>query len=315
MNTDLVSIIVPVYNASDYLCRCVDSLLFQDYSDLEIVLVDDGSTDGSSHLCDSYADQYAQIKVIHQKNAGASIARKKGIEVSKGAFLMFVDSDDYVSVDYVSLLYTALKEYDADMTVCSQKRVFPGYVAESKVPNCVSELAMKNLYRRFFKYEFWGMPGGCYKREFFSNVIFPEATINEDYYIKAQLFTQCKKVVYVSGDHYFYEYHEGSLSHQRLSLRALGEFDNAEATWTYMKEFNRNFALHALSIVSEVSCKWLGTINRWRRSGGKDDAIMDYVDRIRTFVRKNFTKIVSNPHLSWKIKVYIVWEYARGYEA
>lgn len=96
----LVSIIVPVYNAAKYLRRCVDSLLAQTYDPIEIILVDDGSTDGSAAICDEYKKD-ARVRVIHQENHGASAARNAGLDAMCGEYVMFVDSDDYVSPEYV----------------------------------------------------------------------------------------------------------------------------------------------------------------------------------------------------------------------
>ena len=105
----LVSIIVPVYNVKPYLNRCVDSLLGQSYQNMELLLVDDGSTDGSETLCDEYAAQDARVRVLHKKNGGLSDARNAGVDAAKGEYLSFVDGDDWVSPYYIENLYRALE--------------------------------------------------------------------------------------------------------------------------------------------------------------------------------------------------------------
>ena len=112
----LVSIIVPVYNVKPYLNRCVDSLLGQSYQNMELLLVDDGSTDGSEALCDEYAAQDVRVRVLHKKNGGLSDARNAGVDAAKGEYLSFVDGDDWVSPYYIENLYRALEQAGADFS-------------------------------------------------------------------------------------------------------------------------------------------------------------------------------------------------------
>ena len=112
-----VSVIVPVYNVEKYLKQCLDSIVDQTLEDLEIVLVDDGSVDSSGTICDEYAKKDARIKVIHKKNGGLSDARNVAIDIAKGEYITFVDSDDYVTDDYVESLYKLLVENNAQMSI------------------------------------------------------------------------------------------------------------------------------------------------------------------------------------------------------
>lgn len=304
---DLISIIVPIFNSERYLERCIESLLRQDYSNTEIILVNDGSTDNSQSICERYASDHPhKIRVIKQDNQGASIARKRGIANAAGEYLMFVDSDDYVSNEYVSALYKALLKHNTSIALCPVKRVeigaFPIFAkAESSL--CMYK---RELMCRFFKYEFWGYPGGCYHKKIFENIIFPEATVNEDYYVKAQMFASQDFVAYIDCALYYYEQHQDSLSKLPLSLRALGEFDNTLATWEYIKKNTQKYSLQALAIASEAACKWLGTINS---TDYIEQPILLYRNRIKQFIRKNLLKILYNPHLLWKIKVVILYNY------
>lgn len=131
MNTmsDLISVIIPVYNVETYLCRCVDSVLDQSYRNIEVILVDDGSPDGCPAICDEYARQDDRVRVIHQENAGLSGARNAGIDAAKGAWLAFVDSDDYLAEDFLSRLYEACVSTGSDMSVCRWE-----YVRGERIP-------------------------------------------------------------------------------------------------------------------------------------------------------------------------------------
>ena len=118
----MVSIIVPVYNVNQFLDRCLNSICTQTFSDIEIILVDDGSTDGSSSKCDQYEEIDSRIKVIHKENGGLSSARNRGIESAKGKYLFFVDSDDYIVKDCIEYLITTLEKSNADMVIGNYMR-------------------------------------------------------------------------------------------------------------------------------------------------------------------------------------------------
>lgn len=117
METELISVIVPVYNVERYLRRCVDSILHQTYQDLEILLVDDGSTDASGAICDEYAAQEERVTAVHQKNGGLSAARNTGLERAQGTYLCFVDSDDFLDSRMLETLCRDLQEQNADVAV------------------------------------------------------------------------------------------------------------------------------------------------------------------------------------------------------
>ena len=126
MKMNKISVIVPVYNTKEYFCRCVDSLLCQTYSDIEIVLVDNGSTDGCSEICDQYANKYPQIKVQHVTNKGVSYARNVGMRNAKGDFLAFCDSDDYMPSNALEHMVEALLTEKADLCIGRYQEFFHG---------------------------------------------------------------------------------------------------------------------------------------------------------------------------------------------
>lgn len=307
-NKTLISIIVPIYNAQHYINTCIESIINQEYPNIEIILVDDGSTDGSSALCDKWANRCGdKIMVIHQENQGASIARKNGIALAKGEYLTFVDSDDYVVPQYVSGLYRAAIGTNTKVAVCPFLNVRPNenYSLETIPLPVIQALTQHEIFKRFFKYEFWAFWGAIYHKSLFDNLIFPTATVNEDYFVKAQIFSKVDRVGYYPRPLYIYEKHPGSLSNQYLSLKALGEFDNAYATWKFISEHNAKYKNQALAIVSEVAYKWLRAINKNER---KNKAILKYKTNIRDFVYNNFANIFLNQSLLWKLKVMLLLE-------
>lgn len=120
---ELISIIVPVYNVEQYLDDCLISIINQTYKNLEIILIDDGSTDKSGKICDEYAKKDSRIIVIHKENGGVSSARNAGLRIAKGAYIGFVDPDDWIAEDMYEVLYSNAKKYDADVSVCKYKIV------------------------------------------------------------------------------------------------------------------------------------------------------------------------------------------------
>lgn len=117
-----VSIIVPVYNVLEYLPECIESLLSQSYKNYEIILVNDGSNDGSGNLCDEYTQNYENIFVLHKENGGISSARNAGLDLATGDYIAFVDSDDFVSSDYLKVMVDLIEKYDCDLVCCDYNR-------------------------------------------------------------------------------------------------------------------------------------------------------------------------------------------------
>lgn len=225
MKMDKISIIVPVYNVKQYLSRCVKSILEQTYSNLEIILVDDGSTDGSSQLCDTFHDP--RIIVIHKKNEGLGLSRNAGISSATGKYLMFVDSDDYIDCTMVENLYNDLIASGADTCIGGFKRVYG-----SKTINNINPLAGKTFSSPHITGDVLTKMMGkdkphddhiemsVWKVLFSSSVIhqnklkFPSERkfISEDIIFDAEYYPKCKRVVMSSDIGYNYCDNDGSLT-------------------------------------------------------------------------------------------------------
>ena len=123
MEEDLITIVIPIYKVEKYLDKCIKSVINQTYKNLEIILVDDGSPDNCPKKCDEYEKKDTRIKVIHKENGGLSDARNAGIDIAKGKYITFIDSDDYVSEDYVEYMYNLLKQNNTKMSTCETQVV------------------------------------------------------------------------------------------------------------------------------------------------------------------------------------------------
>lgn len=205
---EMVSIIVPVYNVNQFLDRCLNSICTQTFSDIEIILVDDGSTDGSSSKCDQYEEIDSRIKVIHKENGGLSSARNRGIESAKGKYLFFVDSDDYIVKDCIEYLITTLENSNADMVIGNYMRTKDSdldiYSNENIYENTYGNIeAIKELFgtKNVQMVTAWGT---LYKKQLFSDIRFPEGVYHEDEATTYKLLYISKKIVVSSKIIYAY---------------------------------------------------------------------------------------------------------------
>lgn len=203
---DLITVIIPVFRVEAYLCRCVDSVLAQTYKNTEIILVDDGSDDGCPVICDEYARRDSRVRVIHQKNAGLSGARNAGIEQAKGAYLSFVDSDDYLSPEFLERLYQACVETNSEMSVCRWE-----YVKGEPIPQRGSgetrtftgRQMLANLYIPDGAY-FVVAWNKLYKRELFEAIQYPLGRIHEDEATTYRIYHEVKQAAYIDSSLYGY---------------------------------------------------------------------------------------------------------------
>lgn len=211
---DLISIIVPIYNVELYLDRCIESLVKQTYSNLEIILVNDGSTDGCKKLCDSWGDKDSRIKVVHKQNGGVSSARNKGLELATGDYIGFVDPDDYISVHMYEILYESLKSTKADIAVCKNEEVDCNrkksiYEIKKKDNYCV--VNQKQIFELLKKEEITNhVTNHLYRR----NAIlyrFEPVKVHEDAVFVLQNFCTVETFVLCNEKLYFYYKREDSL--------------------------------------------------------------------------------------------------------
>lgn len=208
MEKDLISIIVPVYNVESYLDRCMESILKQTYKRLEIILVDDGSTDSSGEKCDAYAKLDGRIKVIHKENGGLSDARNAGLKLATGAYIGYVDSDDWIEPDMYERLYDACVENCASLAVCRyfseyQNRTESGGTGRT-VPLTREEL-LKIYISGHDEYVIYNSVWSkLFKRELVADMIFPKGRNSEDIMYTTRAFCRLEKAVYIDRCLYHY---------------------------------------------------------------------------------------------------------------
>lgn len=254
----LISVIVPIYNVEPYVRRCVDSLLAQSYRNLELFLVDDGSTDGSGRICDAYAARDARVRVIHKKNGGLSDARNAALDVMQGDYVAFVDGDDWVSPYYVANLYKALKKVDADIAVSCFEEVFEGKAVQTspseQLQGCTSltreEALRKMLYQDGLECSAWGK---LYYKKYFASLRYPVGKLYEDIPVTYAVMRQIDRAAYLQNVDYYYFQRASSIQNAAFNPRKM---DGVEHCCAMMENVKRDFP----RLGRAAECRYLSTV-------------------------------------------------------
>lgn len=233
----LISVIIPVYNVEDYFSQCMDSVLSQSYEKLEIIVVDDGSIDGSGKMCDDYASKDSRVRVIHRENGGQSVARNSGMEVATGDFISFVDSDDVLHPDYFKVLMGLMTSADVDISSVGMVRFsdkpdfLMRHICNPSTKIMTGEEAMESiLYQNMLD------ASPCcklFKKKVIENLRFPEGIIYEDLALIYRIYEQSRKVIHCKSEYYFYRMHSGSTT-GNFSLRRADVLDVTDEIVAYI---------------------------------------------------------------------------------
>lgn len=231
----LVSVIVPVYNVESFISKTVNSLLEQTYKTIEIILIDDGSTDNSGQLCDDYARYDKRIQVIHKKNEGPSIARNIGKSICKGDYIAFVDGDDYVHPKYIEVLVHNIIAVQADISACNYRVVSPSkpekknnsltHKKENAFVQSRNQAIEDLLYQRHYNTAAWAK---LMSRKIALSYDFPENELFEDYFTVYKYFDAANSIVYCPTELYFYTKREGSITKKKYTPEMMNYFAHGE---------------------------------------------------------------------------------------
>ena len=256
-----ISIIIPVYNVEKYLARCVDSVLAQTFKDFELILVNDGSADDSGKICDTYADKYPFIHILHQENRGTSAAKNTGIEWainnSDSEFLTFVDSDDTIKINYLDLLYSYAQENNADVSVCKAIRVFTDEQQKTAMTSIDKPDKPYRIYTgreactHIYKSSDEVPISPCtklYKKALFNDIRFPEGKIHEDQAVVPLLIYSAEKVVVADDVIYCYCCNSTSIMGKAFYPQ---RFDDIDALQSCEDFFRKNHEDEIVLLVSQ----------------------------------------------------------------
>ena len=219
---DLISVIVPIYNVEKYLSKCVESILKQTYTNLEIILVDDGSPDNCGNMCETYKKSDNRIVVIHKKNGGLSSARNAGLKIANGEFIVFIDSDDWIDRHYIEQLYIDIVEQNADVAVPAFCISFEN--GKSALDSRIKEVTCFTKEKALEVFLFNGYLTPCvaskmWKKSLWKNIKCPDGKLFEDQYTTYRLLMLANKAVFDPRVNYYYFKRIGSIGHSPFSER------------------------------------------------------------------------------------------------
>ena len=312
--TKKVSVIIPAYNIESLLEKCVASVAEQDYPDglLEVIVVDDGSTDNTAKIADELSEKYPNVTVLHKENGGSSSARNLGIRHSKGDYVGFVDSDDFVDRSMYKTLVEAAMEYDADMVQISRDEIsedgskLPDVVIPPKEPTVITPAEhMRTLLMHTGDASFCTK---LVKREFFTeDMMFPEGELNEDFYLMIHMLGKVNRLVILPQQYYHVFYRTGSNTRRKKEDK-----DYFPSVFT---DIVRNSDV-ALELVRERYPELKDVAERFGYYQRLDYLLHipiskmtgnnDFYQSVVAYIRKNRGKIASNKYLTGKQKAYLL---------
>jgi glycosyltransferase involved in cell wall biosynthesis len=301
-NFTKISVIVPLYNTEKYLTKCLDSIERQTYEQLEIIVVDDGSTDGSGAIADRYAERDGRIKVIHKRrNEGLYHARLTGVRAATGEYIGFVDSDDTVSVDYFRSLLFAAEEAGADITL--GRTVEENERGERYIHNIYHYYSPGKMTGEEARRAYWEQEGSCfifhtvwnklYRRSIIGDILFEKGKYNEDDYWTYQVFDRAKKVAIVGKPMYNYLQRAGSIMGVGYNPRRLEGLQARVLRMEYLQKYPETADLTRQNLV--LDCMWhLQSILRHLEGQAQKNAKRTVLDILKAVPKVPSNKLTLN---------------------
>ncbi len=234
-----ISVIVPIYKVESYLNRCVESIVNQTYQNLEIILVDDGSPDNCPKVCDEWSIKDSRIKVIHKKNGGLSDARNAGMEIASGKYISFIDSDDYISLDFFETLLSIMEKENSDIVECNVVKFYEDgryekYSDDLAVTTFDTESALSGLIAENpFHQHVWNK---LYKTQLVKDIPYAVGKLNEDEFWTYQVFGRAQKVSKINKTMYYYFQRNSSIMGESYNIRRLDALEGKANRQKYIEE-------------------------------------------------------------------------------
>ncbi len=300
---ELISIIVPVYNVEQYLEKCVNSITNQTYKNLEIILVNDGTTDSSGDLCDKLATVDNRIKVFHKENGGLSDARNYGVEKATGEYIGFVDSDDYIDVEMYEKLYEAIKKENADVAECNLKIVYPDrkeLFTEKKYYQICTKQEYLEEYLKIEKV-FGSVWTKLIKSDIAKKIQFPVGKLYEDTYYAYKLIEVANKYVLMDNSFYNYLMRENSITNSKFNPRI---FDLIEI----VEKFHENVYKNYPNLKEAADCRKMYAYFSVLNSILLEEEFKNnsFYPQIVNYFKENYIKLLRNKYITRNRKLSIL---------
>lgn len=308
----VISIVVPVYNVEIYLDKCIKSIVGQSYRNLEIILVDDGSTDNSLNICNFWIDKDERIKIIHKKNGGLSSARNAGIDIATGDYIAFVDSDDYIDNEFVAKLLNKMLETDSDIVCCGYYEIINGERNISNKKLICGEYTKKEALEMLIKWDIqdyaWNK---LYRRSLFENIRYPEGRNYEDMATTYKIFLKANKVTVIGEKLYNYLIRKGSISNTDNNKRYIKDMrDTIEIYNERIGNISLVYSEFKILTIEQM----MDRIDFFLNIATLED-VVDMSSRISRYV-KPYVKLLCNSRevpIKRKFKIFIMYAFPKQY--
>lgn len=297
----IISVIIPVYNVEKYLCQCLDSVINQTYKNLEIILVDDGSTDDSGKICNEYAKRDRRIIVVHKNNGGLSDARNAGIDICKGEYVSFVDSDDWLDLDMYEIFISKIIEHNADIVSCGYVLEFANKKFNCNLANIIidgNDKVLQNLfYNKNFPNAVWGK---VYNKNIFEKLRFPIGKIYEDMLIKYDILKKSQKVVILKSTFYHYRQRSNSIMND-INIEKIKE--KIAVCEIIIKKIKKENSLLLPQAYHQLYKHYISVTDDIVNLNISKEQKKYIINQIKCFIRKNIKNIIFNKTINFKAKI------------
>lgn len=313
---NLISVIVPIYNVEQYLRECIDSIISQTYKNIEIILVDDGSTDSCPQICDEYKEKDNRIKVIHKKNEGVSLARNTGLNTAKGDYISFVDSDDIINEKLYEDAISNIRKYNLDIYCFNSIRFRDGERIKNRKILSKKDFIFLNSSKEIFK-NYTSICDGIvndgvwdkiYDKKLWNDVVFPVGKTCEDIYVLYKVYDRCNKYMFNGNIYYYYRQRNNSITHSDYkSINFNPIYANNELA-DYVIE---KYPDLTLEMTTKRVFAYIGVYNNIIRF----DSNNEKKDEILKLIREKYADVIKNKDLPIKRKIqyYLIVKHNKVY--
>lgn len=298
-NNPLISVIVPVYNVEKYVGRCLASIINQSYTNLEIIVVNDGSTDNSLSICEEFAAQDSRINLITQDNKGLSGARNTGLRHYTGEYVTFVDSDDWIHRHMIEYLYNVLIRHDGEMSLCGSLRVSEDIIQDKQYKELEETIYSPEAFMELFLSErFTACWSRLFRKDIISGVEFPEGLNCEDYIYMYEAIRRIQKgVIFVDIPLYYYYYNRpDSIVNDSFGIKKFDQYYSAKKLFDLVCEYTPQYKKQSLTRLAGAI---VSLVNSARQHKGFEEREKEMISTLR----RNAFVFLLNKYIKWKMRV------------
>jgi hypothetical protein len=292
---DKISVIVPIYNMENYLKRCVESILNQTYTNLEIILVDDGSTDSSLEICRYFENKDKRVRVYTKENSGLSASRNFGVERATGVYIGFVDSDDYIEAEMYEKLYNLIIDFQAEVAECNLKICYPSNTELYTKEKYTLVLDREEYFKEYLTMSkiFGSVCTRLIKKELAKSIFFPVGKIYEDTFFSFDLIKKAEKYVITDGPYYNYFMRNESITNSHFKESMLDLIEIVDEIFIYVQEFLPH-------LIQESECRQMYAYLSLFNSILQDDSLnhREYFEKYYKYFSQNWKKLLCNPYIT-----------------